>query len=102
MCNGVSPIPELGKVFLTLERGMRMARISTMIILPLCALLALSWTANAQTTNATIVGDVSDQEGGRIAGANVTVRNIATGVARELKTNDGDTVSQHHVVPHAG
>lgn len=52
------------------------------------ALLALSVTATAQTTNATIVGDVTDPNGGRIAGADLTVRNVATGVARQLKTDD--------------
>ncbi len=65
-----------------------MSKISTRIILPVCALLALSWTAIAQTTNATIVGDVTDQNGGLIAGANIIVKNAATGVIRELKSND--------------
>ena len=51
-------------------------------------LSTLAFTANAQTTNATIVGDVSDPNSGRIPGADVTVRNIATGVARQLKTDE--------------
>jgi hypothetical protein len=52
-----------------------------------CA-LAVACPTFAQTTNATIIGDVTDQSGGVIAGANITVRNVATGVARELKTDN--------------
>ena len=51
-----------------------------------CA-LAVACPTFAQTTNATIIGDVTDQSGGVIAGANITVRNVATGVARELRTD---------------
>lgn len=58
------------------------------IFLSACALLALGFSAHAQTTNATIVGDVSDSAGGRIAGATIIVKNAATGVVRELKAND--------------
>ena len=57
-------------------------------LLLVCALSALTSGAFAQTTNATIVGDVLDQSGGGVAGAEVTVRNIATGISRQLKTDD--------------
>jgi hypothetical protein len=50
--------------------------------------LALCNTAAGQTTNATIVGDVNDPAGGRIAGAHITVKNTATGVAREVLASD--------------
>jgi len=53
-----------------------------------CALFALVLTANAQTTNGTIIGDIADPAGGRIVGADITVRNVATGVARQLKTDE--------------
>ena len=53
-----------------------------------CALFALVSTANAQTTNGTIIGDIADPAGGRIVGADITVRNVATGVARQLKTDE--------------
>ncbi|HXJ38028.1 MAG TPA: carboxypeptidase-like regulatory domain-containing protein, partial [Bryobacteraceae bacterium] len=55
---------------------------------PVCALLALCATLPAQTTNATIVGDVSDAQGGRIANASIKVMSVATGVTRELNTSD--------------
>ena len=42
----------------------------------------------AQTTNATLVGTVTDPQGAAIARATVTVRNSATGVARQVLTDD--------------
>ncbi len=65
-----------------------MPRVSVRILVAAGALLAFSSSAPAQTTNATIVGDMSDPEGGRIAGAIVKVKNVGTGVERELTTND--------------
>lgn len=65
-----------------------MSRVSVSLVLGVCAVLALDRTASAQTTNATIVGDVSDPDGGRIAAASIKVKNSATGVARELTTNE--------------
>ena len=59
-------------------------------------LTALGPTALSQTTNATIVGDVSDSQGLRMANTSITVRNIATGVVRELKT---DTLGSYRVFP---
>ena len=50
----------------------------------------------SQTTNATIVGDVVDQNAGRIAQADIIVRNVATGVIRQLKT---DEVGTYRVFP---
>ena len=68
-----------------------MSRASRSLLPFFCALFALTSGALAQTTNATIVGDVVDQSGGNIAGADVTVRNTATGVSRALKTDDSGT-----------
>ena len=50
-------------------------------VIGLCAVLSVTKTTTAQTTNATIVGDVTDPGGGRIAGADIQVRNAATGVS---------------------
>src|SRR4051812_7324870 len=52
------------------------------------ATLAFCCTATGQTTNATIVGDVSDAAAARIPGAHITVRNTATGVTREVVASD--------------
>ena len=50
--------------------------------------LTLTAIAYGQTTNATIVGDVTDPAGSRIAGAAVTIKNSATGIAREVQANE--------------
>ena len=52
------------------------------------ACLLSAFPLAGQTTNATIVGDVADPAGGRIAGANVVIKNTATGVTREVKASD--------------
>ena len=52
------------------------------------ALFAFGISGFAQTTNATIVGDVVDSGGGLVVGADVTVRNMGTGVARQMKTDE--------------
>lgn len=52
----------------------------------LCGVLVFSAGLMAQTTDATMVGDIADPQGALITGASVTVTNIATGVSREVKT----------------
>ena len=61
-----------------------------------CTLFVFASSAFAQTTNATIVGNVTDTSGGSVAGATITVRNVATGVTRELKT---DEIGSYRVFP---
>src|SRR5260370_682857 len=54
----------------------------------LLALLLLPFTfAAAQSTTATLSGNVEDEKGAVIPGANVTVINSATGLQRETTTN---------------
>ncbi|HMJ60488.1 MAG TPA: TonB-dependent receptor, partial [Bryobacteraceae bacterium] len=65
-----------------------MSSVSVKILVLSCALFALASSAFAQTTNATIVGNVADISGGNVAGADITVRNVATGVTRQLKTDE--------------
>jgi len=64
-----------------------MSRLFVNLLSGACALMALAGIAFSQTSNATIVGDVTDPGGSRIAGAAITVKNTATGVSRELATN---------------
>ena len=47
-----------------------------------------SLPAPAQTVNATLVGDVVDASGAAIVGAKVVVKNKATGLLREVETNE--------------
>ena len=52
------------------------------------AILVSAGIAAAQTSNASIVGDVTDPTGAAIPGATITVTNTATGVSREVTTNE--------------
>jgi hypothetical protein len=54
----------------------------------LLCLLTLASAASAQVNTADITGTVLDQAGGAVAGANVLVRNVATGLERRTITGD--------------
>src|SRR5499427_5782946 len=49
---------------------------------------ALSSVAAAQETTGTITGSLSDQTGGALPGVGVTIKNIDTGIARTVVTNE--------------
>lgn len=68
-----------------------MSRVFAKTFLISCVFLAFAVTAFSQTTNATIVGEVVDPSGGSIPGADITVRNLATGVSRQLQTDNAGT-----------
>src|SRR2546423_14975687 len=51
-------------------------------------------SASGQSQEGRILGTVSDQSGGLVKGAHVTITNVDTGVTRTLETNDaGDFVA---------
>lgn len=54
-------------------------------------LFAFSLTANAQITTATIVGTITDPSGAILAGAQVTARNVDTGLTRTVVTGEAGT-----------
>jgi hypothetical protein len=58
------------------------------LLCTLLALLSLAGVASAQTTEAVLVGIVTDASGGAVAGARVAAANVATGVVREVVTNE--------------
>ncbi len=60
------------------------------------ALGTLTLPMFSQTTNATLVGEVTDAQGGAIPNATVTVKSKATGVARTVDTNGA---GQYRVFP---
>jgi hypothetical protein len=62
----------------------------------LMAVLLAAPLAVAQTTNASIVGIVTDPSGGAVPGATITVTNAATKVSRSVTTNE---VGAYTVVP---
>ena len=54
-------------------------------------LLAIPLAASAQVTTATIVGTVSDPSGSIVPGAQVTARNVDTGLTRNVTSSDAGT-----------
>lgn len=67
-----------------------MKQAKTLSVFLFAATLSVA-SAVAQTTNATIVGDVTDPQGGAIAGATINVKSIATGVSREVLSSEVGT-----------
>ncbi len=63
------------------------------------ALVLVPVAANAQTTNAALVGDVTDESGALVPGATVTVTNTDTGVQRSVSTNERGAYRAYPVQP---
>ena len=63
------------------------------------AAFALSGLAYAQTNNATLVGDIADPTGARVVGAKVSVRNSATGVVRDVQSDESGTYRVYPLNP---
>src|ERR1700744_5777931 len=64
----------------------------------LCALVAMTalvsgGVATAQTFRGTILGMVTDSSGAAVSGANVTVKNVDTGLVRTVTTSADGTYS---------
>jgi len=55
--------------------------------------------ASAQTTNATIIGDVRDSSDAAVVGATVTVKNAATGISRSVQTDSGGSYRVYPLNP---
>lgn len=79
---------------------MRRTGITAFLLSVLVAALAfLPTAADAQTSNAAIVGDVTDETGGLVPGAEITVTNLATGVQRSASTNERGAYRVYPVQP---
>jgi len=71
----------------------------------LCLSLALTLAlfsaepARAQVSGATLSGLITDEQGGPVAGASVTVRNTGTGVVREVVTNADGLYAAPNLLP---
>src|SRR2546425_7114822 len=63
---------------------MKRARLLAVLVL---ACVGLCRTAHAQVTTGTILGTVTDQSGGVLAGATITATNLDTGVSRAARTD---------------
>jgi len=71
------------------------------ICLSLALALALfsATPTRAQVSGATLSGLITDENGGPVPNANVTVKNLGTGVARELTTNADGFYSAPNLLP---
>ena len=56
-------------------------------------------SANAQVAGATLSGIVTDPSGAAVNGAEVTIKNLATGVTRAVKTNNDGFYSAPNLLP---
>jgi len=64
-------------------------------------LLLASVSASAQANLGRILGTVTDQTGGVIAGATVTVLDLQRGISRTLTTDDGGEYNAPNLTPGA-
>jgi len=68
-----------------------------------CAMFALTMSLSApifaQVTGATLVGTVTDPSGGQVPNANVSIKNRATGVERDVATDSAGFYSAPNLLP---
>src|ERR1039457_1426369 len=69
------------------------------ILLAILALFVGVAVANAQTSNGTVIGLITDTTGGAIVGATVTVTSVDTGAVRTTLTNQEGTFRVESVLP---
>ncbi len=67
----------------------------------LCFVLVIWFTpsANAQVTGATLSGTVTDASGAAVPGAQISIKNVATGVTRDLVADSGGFFSAPNLLP---
>ena len=73
--------------------------VSVLGLLALVFLAVLLAPAYGQVTGATLSGTVRDQSGGVLPAANVSIRNVATGVTRAVKTDTAGFYSAPNLLP---
>src|SRR6266853_522231 len=69
------------------------------LIFALC--LIVSFPLHAQVTGATLSGTITDASGGVIAGAEISVRNTATGIIRNTTTDSTGFYTVPNLIPGA-
>src|SRR5947209_2109028 len=69
------------------------------ILVGCLAFLLCANTASGQAVYGSIVGTVTDPQGNAVAGAKVTVTNIAKGTTEETTTNESGNYSVTHLIP---
>src|SRR5882724_1030771 len=83
------------------EQGVRATRVLMLFVGMVVDLVAGIWEvpARAQVAGATLSGLVTDEQGGPVAGATVSAKNVGTGVVREIATNADGFYSLPNVLP---
>ena len=76
-----------------------LSRSTTAVLLTLLCLAGFSYQASAQDTTATILGTVTDPSGASVPNADVTVTNIDTNIATELKTSESGAYTAPNLPP---
>src|SRR5579862_4834364 len=61
--------------------------------------LLYSAPVKAQVSGATLSGSITDAQGGAVAGAKVSIKNLGTGIATEAITNDAGAYSVPNLNP---
>src|SRR5258708_37098557 len=69
------------------------------VSLVLTAVLFSAGPARGQVSGATLSGLVTDENGGSVPGATVSIKNLGTGVARDLTTNADGFYSTPNLIP---
>src|SRR4029077_16096649 len=77
------------------------ARIGAIVLPLLFASCGLAGAAHAQAVGAALSGLITDEHGGAVPGATVSIKNVATGVVREVSSNADGFYSAPNLLPGA-
>src|SRR5258707_1778148 len=74
-------------------------KLLAMVALLLPQIATFSSAARGQVTGATLSGLVTDEQGSPVPDANVKIKNLGTGVSREVETNSDGLYSAPNLIP---
>ena len=74
-------------------------RIGAIVLTLLFASCGLAGAAHAQAVGAALSGLITDEHGGAVPGATVSIKNVATGVVREVSSNGDGFYSAPNLLP---
>jgi hypothetical protein len=76
-------------------------RLQLLLVVLLIASAQVAWVApaSAQVSGATLSGLVTDEQGGPVANASLSIKNTATGVSREVTSNTDGIYSAPNLLP---